>query len=83
MSRASSEWRISPLKASAVTRATTSLHKSPPFIVVRLVREPISVRVHCQVSAAGSTQFLHYLRKIDSFWPNPEVIPTDLILDKL
>ena len=46
MSRASSESRIFPLTASAVTRATTSLHKSPPFIVVRLVRELTSVRVH-------------------------------------
>ena len=46
MSRASSESRISPLTASAVTRATTSLHKDPPFIVVRLVRELMSVRVH-------------------------------------
>ena len=45
-SRASSESRISPLTASAVTRATTSLHTSPPFIVVRLVRELMSVRVH-------------------------------------
>ena len=46
MSRASPESRISPLTASAVTRATTSLHKGPPFIVVRLVRELMSVRVH-------------------------------------
>ena len=45
-SLASSESRISPLTASAVTRATTSLHKGPPFIVVRLVRELMSVRVH-------------------------------------
>ena len=46
MSRASSESRISPLTASAVARATTSLHTSPPFIVVRLVRELMSVRIH-------------------------------------
>ena len=46
MSQANSESRISPLTASAVTRATTSLHTGPPFIVVRLVRELMSVRVH-------------------------------------
>ena len=46
MSRASSEPRIFPLTASAVTRATTSLHTSPPFTVVRLVRDLMSVRVH-------------------------------------
>ena len=46
MSKASSESRISPLTASAVTRAITSLHTGPPYIVVRLVRELMSVRVH-------------------------------------
>ena len=46
MSRASSKSSISPLTASAVTRATTSLQTGPPFIVVRLVRELMSVRVH-------------------------------------
>ena len=46
ISRSSSESRISPLTASAVTRATTALHEGPPFIVVRLVRELISVLVH-------------------------------------
>ena len=57
--RASSESRISPLTASVVTRATTSLHTGPPFIVVRLVRELMSVRVPCcQISVTGNTQFL-------------------------
>ena len=46
VSRASSTSRISTLTASAMTGATTSLHASPPFIVVRLVRELMSVRVH-------------------------------------
>ena len=46
MSLANSESKISPLTASAVTRATTSFHTSPPFTVVRLVREVMSVRVH-------------------------------------
>ena len=46
ISRDSSESRISPLTASAVTRANTPLHEGPPFIIVRLVRELMSVRVH-------------------------------------
>ena len=41
-----SESGISPLTASAVTRAITSLHTGPPFIVVPLVRELMSARVH-------------------------------------
>ena len=36
----------SPLAASAVTQASTSLHTGPPFTVTRLVRELMSVRVH-------------------------------------
>ena len=58
MSRASSASRISPLTASAVTRATTSLHTGPPFIVVRLVRELMSVRDH-------AARFLSPERHID------------------
>ena len=46
ISRASSESRISPLTAFTVTKATTSLQTSPPFIVVRLVRVLMYVRVH-------------------------------------
>ena len=84
MSRASSESRISPLTASAVTRATTSLHTGPPFIVVRLVREShVCSSPRCQVSVAGKTHFLPYSRKIDSVWPSTDVGHTGLILDKL
>ena len=83
VSRASSESRISPLTASAVTRAITPLHTGPPFIVVRLVREPMSVRVHAASFVAGKTHFLQYSRKIDSVWPSTNVVHTDLILDKL
>ena len=45
-SLACSESRSAPLPAPAVLRASTSLHKGPPFTVVRLVREFMSVRVH-------------------------------------
>ena len=84
MSRASSESRITPLTASAVTRATTSLHTGPPFIVVRLVRELMSVRLHAaSFSVASETHFLQYPRKIDSVWPSTDVVHIDLILDKL
>ena len=36
----------------------------------------------CKVSAASNTQFWQYLRKIDSVWPSPDGIHTDLILEK-
>ena len=82
MSRASSESRISPLTASAVTRATTSLHKGPPFTFVRLVREVMSVRVHAARFLPPARPILQYLREIDSVWPSTDAVHTDLILDK-
>ena len=77
-SRDSWELRISPLTASAVTRATTSPHTSPPFIVVRLVRDLMSVRVYAAIfCAASNTQFLQYLTKTASVWPRTDVVHTD------
>ena len=77
MSRARSESGISPLTASAVTRATTSLHTSPPFIVARLVAQVCSSPC-CQFSVAGKTHYLQYSRKIDSVWPSTHVVHIDL-----
>ena len=80
MSRASSESRISPLTASAVTRAPTSLHTSPPFTVVRLVRQLMSARVRAaKVSIADKTHFSKYSMKIDSFWPSTDVVHTQIV----
>ena len=74
--------RVPPLTASAVTRATTSLHRGPPFTVVRLVRELMSVRVHA-VRFLPPARPISCRRKIDSVWSSTDVVHTDLILDKL
>ena len=80
MSPASSGSKISPLTASEVTRATTLRHTSPPFIVVRLVRELMSVRVHAARFLPSA--ILISLTKIDSVLTST-VVHADLFLDKL
>ena len=83
MSRASSESRISPLTASAVTRATTSLHKSTFHSCASCSRIHVCSSPRCQVSATDKTHILQFLRKIDSVWLSTDVVHTFPILGKL